>query len=118
MTSWQPINGKQVLWHPKPGILHTQGQWDHLPDETTLLELLKNHIPDKLTTNKFNWIKIYLSKRAGENVIGECTFNNELWEDVSNLLINYTQAWDMSGEFHGIKQFIMFRRCDAYDELA
>jgi hypothetical protein len=111
------INGKEVLWHPNLGSLHTQGQWNKYPQDKLFFDLLKDKIPEQLTSNKINWLKIYISKRVGGEIIGECLFNNVLWEAASNEIFNYAERWEMPGEFHGLKQFIMFRQCDAYDEL-
>ncbi|WP_183565958.1 DUF6348 family protein [Mucilaginibacter sp. SP1R1] len=109
------VNGKVVLWHPKLGSLCTQGQWNENPPDELFFDLLKDKIPDQLTSNKINWLKIYISKRANGEIIGECLFNNDPWEAASNEIFNYAKTWEMRGEFHGLKQFIMFRRCDASD---
>jgi hypothetical protein len=109
-------NGREVLWHPKLGNLVMQGQWMEQPQGEPFFELLKHDIPGQLTTNKINWLKIYISKRADGEIIGECNFNNQPWEAATNKIYNYAAGWDMPGEFKGLKQFIMFRRCDAYDE--
>lgn len=110
------VNGKKVLWHPKLGTLNAQGQWNEYPEGEPLYDLLKNEIPNQLTTNKINWLKIYISKRADGEIIRECLFNNAPWDAVSNEIFNYAKTWEMPGEFKGLKQFIIFRRCDAYDE--
>lgn len=110
------VNGKEVLWHPKLGTLNAQGKWNKYPEGEPLYGLLKNEIPNQLTTNKINWLKIYISKRADGEIIGECLFNNAPWEVASNKIFCYAKTWEMPGEFKGLKQFIMFRRCDAYDE--
>jgi hypothetical protein len=110
------INGKDVLWHPKLGSLILQGRWDEQPQHEPLFELLKDLIPRKLTSNKINWLKIYLSKQAGEEIIGECMFNNQPWDEGLAQVSAYASRWKMEGDFKGIKQFIMFRRCDKYDE--
>lgn len=110
-------NGREVLWHPKLGPLNVQGQWNEYPQGEPFFELLKDKIPGQLTSNKINWLKIYISKRADGEIIGECLFNNSTWETASNQIFNYAKSWKIPGEFHGLKQFIMFGRCDAYDEL-
>ena len=110
------VNGKEVLWHPKLGTLTVQGQWIKCPEGEPFFDLLKNKIPNQLTNNKINWLKIYISKRADGEIIGECLFNNAPWETASNEIFNYAKTWEMPGEFKGLKQFIVLRRCDAYDE--
>jgi hypothetical protein len=110
------VNGKEVLWHPTLGTLHSQGQWNKYPEGEPLYDLLKYQIHNQLTTNKINWLKIYISKRADGEIIGECLFNNKPWEVASNLIIDYAKT-EMSGEFKCLKQFIVFRRCDKYDHV-
>jgi hypothetical protein len=110
------VNGSEVLWHPKLGTLMAQGQWDEYPKDELFSDLLKDQIPNQLTTDKINWLKIYISKRADGEIIGECLFNNAPWEAASNEIFDYAKTWDMPGEFKGLKQFIMLRRCDKYDE--
>jgi len=107
------VNGKEVLWHPKLGALNAQGQWNEYPEGEPLYDLLKNEIPNQLTTDKINWLKIYISKRADSEIIGECLFNNAPWDAASNEIFNYAKTWEMPDEFKGLKQFIVFRRCDA-----
>ncbi|EHQ28209.1 DUF6348 family protein [Mucilaginibacter paludis] len=108
-------NGNEILWHPKLGNLMTQGQWGELPLNEIFFNLLNDKITHQLTLNKINWLKIYISQKANGEIIGECLFNNEPWEAALNTITNYASGWDMIGEFKGLKQFIVFRRCDAYD---
>lgn len=109
-------DGKDALWHPKLGNLLLQGKWNEQPENEPLFDLLKDLVPGKLTSNKINWLKIYLSKQAGKEIIGECMFNNQPWDEGLNRVSGYASSWKMEGDFKGIKQFIMFRRCDKYDE--
>jgi hypothetical protein len=109
-------NGKDVLWHPKFGSLLLQGKWAEQPVGEPLFELLQKQTPVKLTSNKINWLKIYLFRQKNEAIIGECTFNNQPWEEGLALVSEYANSWNIEGDFKGIKQFIMFRRCDKYDE--
>jgi len=110
-------NDREVLWHPKLGDLMVQGQWEEMPDGKYLFEILREKIKPVLTGNKFNWLKIYISKNANGVIIGECVFNNQLWSDALEDIIRQAEAWIMKGEFKALKQFIMFRRCDAYDNI-
>ena len=95
-----------------------QGEWEEPPQGEPFFDLLKEGIPGKLASDKINWLKIYISKRADGEIIGECNFNNEPWDEATRLLYNYAANWAMPGEFKALKQFIMFRRCDKYDEVA
>lgn len=108
-------NGKEILWHPKPGLLTLQGRWGEQPEGEPFLALLQDKVKNKLTDNKLNWLKVYVSKQADGTVIGECLFNNEPWEEGLHDITRYALAWKPSSDFRGMKQFIMFRRCDAYD---
>lgn len=110
--------GKEILWHPKLGSLNFQGDWQYYPQNEPLYDLLKQLIPEKLTSNKFNWLKIYISKNGDNIVIGDCLFNNQQWEEGLNEISEYAKSWKFEGDFRGLKQFIMFRRCDAYDDQA
>ncbi|GAA3967117.1 DUF6348 family protein [Mucilaginibacter dorajii] len=105
-------DGKDVLWHPKFGSMLLQGKWDEQPIGEPLFELLNKQIPDKLTSNKINWLKIYLFKRDNEPIIGDCLLNNQPWDEGMALVSQYANSWNVEGDFKGIKQFIMFRRCD------
>jgi hypothetical protein len=110
------MNGKEVLWHPKLGNLTLQGQWNDQPENEPFFEIIKNKLKDKLTSNKLNWLKLYISKRADGTIIGECLFNNEPWEDGLADITAYAKSWKLKSDFQGLKQFIMFRKCDACDE--
>lgn len=110
-------NESEILWHPKLGDLMMQGQWEHQPDWNYLFEILRDKIAAQLTNDKFNWLKIYISKRADGTIIGECLFNNQPWPGGTEAITNVAELWQVKGEFMGLKQFIMFRRCDKYDPL-
>ncbi|WP_421798228.1 DUF6348 family protein [Haliscomenobacter sp.] len=109
-------NGKEILWHPKLGNLVLQGQWDEEPQNEPFFEIVKDKIKNKLTSNKFNWLKLYIAKLADGTIIGECTFNNEPWEEGLNDITEYAESWEAKSSFQALKQLIVFRRCDAYDE--
>lgn len=110
------INGKDILWHPKLGSLSLQGRWTQQPENEPFYEIIKDRLHEALRSNKFNWLKLYISKRADGKIIGECLFNNEPWQDGLDCITEYAESWEMENEFKGMKQFIMFRKCDAYDE--
>ncbi|MDR6560082.1 MULTISPECIES: DUF6348 family protein [unclassified Arcicella] len=110
------IDNKEILWHPKLGNLSLQGQWELIPENEAIFELLKEKVKYKLTTQKLNWLKVYISKRGDGRIIGECLFNNEPWQEGLDIISNYAKTWTEKGDFFGQKQFIMFRRCDACDQ--
>lgn len=108
--------GREILWHPKPGNISLQGKWTTEPEEDIFLELLKERIKPKLADQKFNWLKVYISKQDNREPIGECLFNNEPWQEGYEIILKYAETWKNEGAFHGLKQFIMFRRCDAFEK--
>lgn len=110
------MNEKEVLWHPKLGNLAFQGKWDDHPQNEPFFEIIKDKLKYKMTSNKFNWLKIYILKRADGTIMGECLFNNEPWEEGLADITEYAKSWRLKSDFQGLKQFIMFRKCDAYDE--
>ncbi|MEZ4800265.1 MAG: DUF6348 family protein [Flavobacteriales bacterium] len=110
------MNGKEVLWHPKLGNLTLQGQWSDHPENELFFEIIKGKLKDKLTSNKLNWLKLYISKRADGTIIGECLFNNEPWQEGLADITEYAKSWKLKSDFQGLKQFIVFRKCDAHDE--
>jgi hypothetical protein len=95
--------------------MNFQGLWQEYPQYEYLFKILKDKIPAQLTDNKLNWLKIYISKRADGQIIGECLFNNVQWETGYEEIYKYAKSWYLIDEFRGIKQFIVFRRCDLYD---
>jgi hypothetical protein len=109
------IDGREILWHPKLGNLTLQGQWNSQPQNEPFFEVIKEKLKKKLTSNKLNWLKLYISKRADGTIIGECNFNNQPWKDGLDDITEYAKSWEMKSNFQGLKQFIVFRRCDACD---
>jgi hypothetical protein len=109
------IDGKEILWHPKLGNLTLQGQWDNPPQNEPFFEIMKDKLENKLTSNKLNWLKLYISKRVDGTIIGECNFNNQPWKEGLDDITRYAESWEMKSDFQGLKQFIMFRKCDAFD---
>ncbi|MEN0007976.1 DUF6348 family protein [Flavobacterium nitrogenifigens] len=111
------FTAKNVLWHPNLGDIIYQGQWKEFPMGEPLFEILKEKIKDKLSDQKFNWLKMYISKNSDDEIIGECLFNNEPWEEGLAILTEYSKNWNGKVEyFLAQKQFIMFRRCDKFDK--
>ncbi len=108
------FTANDVLWHPKVGAFISLGQWPEYPAEDHFFQLLKSQIPPKLT-NKINWLKIYSYKNTSGEIIAECLFNNNHWQEGYEIIHAYAQSWQMPGEYHALKQFIIFLRCDAYD---
>ncbi|GAB0157342.1 hypothetical protein CHRYSEOSP005_26150 [Chryseobacterium sp. Alg-005] len=102
----------KLLWHPKLGNTVLQGDWEGPSENEFLFKLLKDKIPKKLNNQKFNWLKIYVADSNG-NITGECLFNNEPWDEGLEILSDYIRSLNNKKVFIGLKQFIMFRKCDA-----
>lgn len=108
--------GREILWHPKLGSLGFQGQWSEYPEYDRLFRILQDWLKEKMVDRKFNWLKIYVAKQGDGSIMGDCSLNNEFYEDGFKLLEEYAKAWDNADNFRAVKQFILFRRCDACDE--
>lgn len=112
-------NGREILWHPKIGNFGLQGKWtdDERPKEDYFLELLKEKLKPLLIDRKFNWLKIYLAKQKDGEINGDCSLNNEFWEEGFKIIEESAKLWDNgNSSFRGIKQFILFRMCDASEK--
>jgi hypothetical protein len=110
------VNDRDILWHPNFGELVFQGEWKEFPDGEPLYEILKEKIKSKIKNQKFNWLKLYISKNSNNEIIGECLFNNEPWEEGLEMISKYAEKWGQNIEyFLAQKQFIVFKRCDAFD---
>lgn len=107
--------GREILWHPKMSENSFQGKWIETHTEINLYSIVESQLKNKLSDKKLNWLKLYISRQPDGTISGECLLNNEVWEEGYYLLENYAKTWKDSGEFLGHKQFIMFRRCDAFD---
>ncbi|NJO01992.1 MAG: hypothetical protein HC880_10135 [Bacteroidia bacterium] len=109
-------DGKEILWHPKLGKTMFQGKWKEIKNQSDLYSTVKEAISAQLVNRKLNWLKLYVARQANGEISGECLLNNEVWKEGYQLIEAYAQSWDTESEFLGQKQFVVFRRCDAYDE--
>lgn len=105
-------DGKPVLWHPELGNLTLQGRWSDAPAAEQLFDLVRDKLESKLAFKKLHWLKMYISRQADGTIIGECNFDNEPWDEGLAAIKAYAESWAQKGDFLGMKQFIMFRRCD------
>lgn len=106
-----------ILWHPKLGSLSVQGQWENIADNDNepIFDILKERFKYIMADQKINWLKIYVSRFENNKIIAECLLNNQHWSEGFEDMVEYVKTWGQSGTFLGQKQFIMFRRCDAFD---
>ncbi|MDI9311642.1 MAG: DUF6348 family protein [Limnohabitans sp.] len=110
------FGNNEILWHPKLSDLVFQGNWEEFPEEEPLYETLKEAVKDKLKNQKFNWLKLYVSKNSNSEIIGECIFNNEPWDEGLLIISEYAKNWNQQVDyFLAQKQFIIFKRCDKFD---
>jgi hypothetical protein len=108
-------NGKEILWHVYPSHLLLQGSWQQEPLENILLDYLQSRLTAILFPQKMNWLKIYISRQPSGEIIGECILNNQPWEEGLEAITEYAQSWDLNDKFLGMKQFIVFKRCDTHN---
>ena len=110
------VDNKEIHWHTNLGNIKVRGKWNYEGVHTaTLFEIIKDELKTKLTSNKFNWLKLYISKQANGEITGECFFNDEPWEDGLTVLTEYAKLWKMENNFRSMKQLIVFRKCDKCD---
>lgn len=110
------FGNNEILWHPNLGDLVFQGNWKEFPEGEPLFEILKETVKNKLENQKFNWLKLYISKNSNNEIIGECIFNNEPWNEGLSIISEYAKNWNQKVEyFLAQKQFIIFKRCDKFD---
>lgn len=108
-------SGKEILWHPKMSDNLLQGTWQETSKETNLYSIVEQEVQHILADNKFNWLKLYISRQPNGEISGECLLNNEFWEEGYSLLCQYASTWKDQSKFLAHKQFIVFRRCDECD---
>lgn len=105
-----------VLWHPNLGNVMIQGNSDIQIEKNQLFLLLKDELKKKCSADKkFHWLKIYISKQANKESMGECLLDNEPWEAGIDILYDFAETWNYQTNFVGVKQFIMIKKCDLYD---
>ncbi|MEO5682761.1 MAG: DUF6348 family protein [Chitinophagaceae bacterium] len=110
------IENLDVQWHPALGVLALQGKWDQVPTGEPLFGLIKEKIQRNLNNQKFNWLKLYVARQQNGEIISDCLLNNEPWQQGLDELNAYAKQWPQQASFLGQKQFMIFRRCDAFDK--
>lgn len=102
-------------WHPIIGDIRVQGElhgkMDSMIYEKTyrvVRPLLEDRV--KSSIGNFHWFRYYISKMADGEIIGDCYFDNEPYEEGLDALRTLAGGWETT-EFTGQKQFIMLRLC-------
>ena len=106
----------EVLWHPALSDLRVQGSFNRELSGDELYLLLVSKLESMLSRDqKFHWLKMYISKQQSGEIIGDCLLDNEPWDEGLDILADYISTFPVESTFIGIKQFVVFRRCDKYD---
>lgn len=106
----------EVLWHPALSDLRVQGSFNRELSGDELYLLLAPKLESMLSRDqKFHWLKMYISKQQSGEIIGDCLLDNEPWDEGLDILADYISTFPVESTFIGIKQFVVFRRCDKYD---
>ncbi len=103
-------NDNTTVWHVTLGNIALQGKWNTAPTQTFLFEQLQSLLPAQMQDQPVNWLKLYVSKSAEGNIMAECVLNNKEWAKGHELLTHYAESWYINGNFHGLKQFMVFRK--------
>jgi hypothetical protein len=106
---------KDILWHPSLSSLTLRGPWKEYPDIDLVWRLLLEQLKGSLRDQKMNWLMVFIAKQADGRVVCECLLNNEPWHEGTTIFNAYAQNWPATGEYRSLKQFIILRRCDAFD---
>jgi Family of unknown function (DUF6348) len=110
-------DGRPILWHTTVGDLICIGNWqDVSEDNYPIYTLLKDKLTGQMSRQKFNWLKLYVAHQPNGDIIAECLLNNQIWDEGTKILYEYVETWQPSADFLAQRQFIMCRRCDAYDD--
>jgi Family of unknown function (DUF6348) len=111
-----PTDGRGILWHPNVSGISYQGAWpSHYEEEDPLYTLLLPSIKPHLHGAKFHWLKTYVAKLPGGEIIAECNLDNEPWPDGHALLTQFASSWEFPDGFYGMKEMMVFRRCDRFE---
>jgi hypothetical protein len=102
-----------ILWHPKPGTVALQGNQAIQTNNDMFINLLRERLRTSLPNQQFNWLKIYAARQADGSITVDCNLNNEVWETGRHLISVFVGMWPKGPDFMGMKQFIVFRRCDS-----
>jgi len=110
------FDNRKIHWHSILGPIQLQGELSKIADSTIYdktFNLLKPKILEKIKNSKYNfhWIRYYISKNANNEIIGDCYFDNEVFEEGQSVIEDYAKNWKTGNNFAGQKQLIIFRKC-------
>ena len=106
----QLLDHNNTTWYVTLGNVALQGKWNTPPAQTFLFEQLQSLLPSQMQDQPVNWLKLYVSKSAEGSIMAECVFNNNEWKEGLAVLTHYAENWYINGNFHGLKQFMVFRK--------
>ena len=110
------ISGNEKThWHPLIGDIQLQGELSKRHDSTVYektYSFIKPLLTSKLKESNldFHWFRYYISKMQNGEIIGDCYYDNEPYEEGLKVLKKFASTWGTTG-FAGQKQFIMLRHC-------
>lgn len=77
-----------------------------------LWNAIYKEVPFILSNNRASFIKTYAAKMPNDDIIVECTINNNQNQTLENCVRNEIIKWDNNGEFFSIKQFFFILQSD------
>ena len=77
-----------------------------------LWNCIYKEVPFILSNNRVSFIKTYAAKMPNDDIIVECTINNNQNKTLENCVQNEIIKWDNNGEFFSIKQFFFILQSD------
>ncbi|WP_392565468.1 DUF6348 family protein [Utexia brackfieldae] len=111
------IDERKILFHPKLGKLFLSGEWPVSPATDHFFNLINTSIRTQLIDRKFNWLKICFT-HAGQGIVQvQCDLNNQAWPAGQQILQHYVQQLPKPQVVTAASQMIIFRLCDAYEQL-
>lgn len=109
------VGNEKTHWHPLVGNIQLQGELSKRQD-SAVYEKTYSYIKPLLTSklkesnNDFHWLRYYISKMQNGEIVGDCYYDNEPYEEGLEVLKKFALTWGIK-EFAGQKQFILLRHC-------
>jgi Family of unknown function (DUF6348) len=106
---------EKTHWHPLIGDIQLQGELSKRQDSTVYektYSFIKPLLTSKLkeSNQDFHWFRYYVSKMPNGEIIADCYYDNEPYDEGLEVLKKFALTWGTT-EFAGQKQFIMLRHC-------